>query len=58
MLEGVLNFESEHFCQLPQLASRQDLWPSETFFEARCAPLHQLLMEGMSQLLDAGELQE
>ncbi|CAE7447699.1 HERC1 [Symbiodinium natans] len=34
-----------------------DLHPSETFFEARCAPLHELLQEGLLQVLDAEELQ-
>ena len=36
----------------------QDLWVSETFFEARCAPLHQLLLEGMAKLLKPGDLQD
>lgn len=36
----------------------EDLWVSETFFEARCAPLHQLLLEGMAKLLKPGDLQD
>ena len=39
-------------------SNMQDLWVSETFFEARCAPLHQLLLEGMAKLLKPGDLQD
>ncbi|CAJ1376995.1 unnamed protein product [Effrenium voratum] len=35
-----------------------DLTPSETFFEARCAPLHQLLMEGLVKVLEDDEIQD
>jgi len=36
----------------------EDLHPSETYFEARCAPLDQLLIEGLARTLTPEEVKE